>query len=138
MSEEIIWSDVRASFARRPSIASNQARWYNKGILRKGYSVPREFSWIQNYKLMSFDLKHWWNLVLYFFFFFFFFSNCWLGPNFNILLKLRKISACVSTTIFLLKTFNARFYPSRKFTFTKFLQKYGSLSLFYSIERVKY
>ena len=28
-----------------------QTRWYNKRILRKGYSVLRDFSWIENYKL---------------------------------------------------------------------------------------
>ena len=33
------------------SVASNQTRWYNKRILVKGYSVPRDFSWIENYNL---------------------------------------------------------------------------------------
>ena len=37
------------------NVASNQViwqtRWYNKRILKKGYSVPRDFSWIENYKL---------------------------------------------------------------------------------------
>ena len=28
------------------NVASHQTRWYNKRILRKSYSVPREFSWI--------------------------------------------------------------------------------------------
>ena len=36
------------------SIASYQTRWYNKIILRKGYSFSRDFSWIENYKLKSF------------------------------------------------------------------------------------
>ena len=39
------------------SFASNQVikqtMWYNKRILRKGYSVPRYFSWNENYKLLS-------------------------------------------------------------------------------------
>ena len=39
------------------SVASNQViqqtRWYNKRISRKGYSVPRDLSWIKNYKLIS-------------------------------------------------------------------------------------
>ena len=37
------------------SVASNQViwqtRWYNKRILIKDYSVPWDFSWIENYKL---------------------------------------------------------------------------------------
>ena len=32
------------------SVTSYQTRWYNKRILGKGYSVPRDFSWIENYK----------------------------------------------------------------------------------------
>ena len=36
------------------SIGSYQTRWYNKIILRKGYSFSRDFSWIENYKLKSF------------------------------------------------------------------------------------
>ena len=47
--EETIGFDVNASFASRS--VSRLIRWYNKGILRKGYSVPRDFSWIENYKL---------------------------------------------------------------------------------------
>ena len=35
------------------SVASNQIRWYNKRILRKSYSIPRDFSWIENYKLYT-------------------------------------------------------------------------------------
>ena len=34
------------------SVVSHQTRWYNKRILRKGYSVLRDFSWIENYKLI--------------------------------------------------------------------------------------
>ena len=33
------------------SVPSNQTRWYNKRILRKGYSIPRDFLWIENYKV---------------------------------------------------------------------------------------
>ena len=37
-------------------VASNQmiqrTRWYNKRILRKGYSVPPDFSWTENCKLI--------------------------------------------------------------------------------------
>ena len=48
-------------FWKSSSVASNQVieqtRWYNKGILRKGYSVPRDFSWIENYKLITSNLK---------------------------------------------------------------------------------
>ena len=47
--EETIWFDVKASFASRP--LSRLVRWYNKIIFRKGYSVPRDFSWTANYKL---------------------------------------------------------------------------------------
>ena len=32
--------------------ASRLIRWYNKRILIKSYSVPRDFSWIENYKLI--------------------------------------------------------------------------------------
>ena len=46
--------------------------------------------------------------------------------HYNIYLNLRKNSACVRKTYFLLKTFSARFHPSRKSRITKFLQKYGS------------
>ena len=72
---------------------------------------------------MSFDLKHSWNFVLYFFLF-----KLLVRAHkvYNIQLKLRQNSACVSKTYFLLKTFSARFHPSRKSIFTKFLQKYGS------------
>ena len=35
-------------------IASYQTRWYNKRILRKGYSFSGDFPWIKNYKLKSF------------------------------------------------------------------------------------
>ena len=68
---------------------------------------------------ISFDLKHCWNLVLYFLFF------C-AHKLYNIKLKLRKHSVCVSKTYFLLKTFCTRFHPSRRSIFTKFLQKYDS------------
>ena len=41
--------------SKSSSVMSNQVlqqtRWYNKRILKKGYSVPRDFSWIENYKL---------------------------------------------------------------------------------------
>ena len=47
--EETIEFDVKASFASRP--VSRLIRWYNKKILGKGYSVSRDFSWIENYKL---------------------------------------------------------------------------------------
>ena len=30
-----------------------QTRWYNKRILGKDYSVPQDFSWIENYKLIQ-------------------------------------------------------------------------------------
>ena len=33
-------------------VVSHQTRWYNKRMLTKGYSVPREFSWIKNHKLI--------------------------------------------------------------------------------------
>ena len=47
--EIIIGFVVKASFASRP--LSRLIRWYNKRILRKGYSIPQDFSWIENYKL---------------------------------------------------------------------------------------
>ena len=52
--EETIGFDVKASFASRP--VSRLISWYNKRILIKGYSVPRDFSWIENYKLNVLDL----------------------------------------------------------------------------------
>ena len=47
---EIIGFDIKASFVSRP--VSRLIRWYNKRISRKGHSVPRDFSWIENYKLI--------------------------------------------------------------------------------------
>ena len=47
--EETIGFDVKPSFSSCP--VSRLIRWYNKRILRKGSSVPRDFSWIENYKL---------------------------------------------------------------------------------------
>ena len=60
-----------------------------------------------------------------FVFFFFFCSNCCL-ELINFIIFERKNSAYLSKTYFLLKTFSARFHPSRNSLFTKFLQKYGS------------
>ena len=54
--KEIICFDLKASFVNR--LVSrlirwyNKTRWYNNRILRKGYSVSRDFSWIENYKLI--------------------------------------------------------------------------------------
>ena len=48
--EEAIGFDVKASFVS--CAVSRLIRWYNKRILRKGYWVPRDFSWIEN-KLFS-------------------------------------------------------------------------------------
>ena len=53
--EETIGFEVKASFVSRP--ISRLIRWYNKRILIKGYSVPRDFSWIENYKLSKPILK---------------------------------------------------------------------------------
>ena len=50
--EETIGFDVKATFVSRPM--SYLIRWYNKIILIKGYSVPRDFSWIENYKLFCY------------------------------------------------------------------------------------
>ena len=47
--EERIGFDV----CKASSVASNQTSWYNKRTLRKEYSVPRDFSWIENYKLKT-------------------------------------------------------------------------------------
>ena len=58
-------------------------------------------------------------------FVFFFFSNCCL-ELINFIIFEQKNSACLSKTYFLLKTFSARFHPSRNSLFTKFLQKYSS------------
>ena len=44
-----IW---RKSLVCTTSVASYQNRWYNKIILRKGYLILRDFSWIENYKLI--------------------------------------------------------------------------------------
>ena len=48
--EEIIGFGSKASFAS--CRLSRLIRWYNKRILRKGYSVPR-VSWIKNYRLKT-------------------------------------------------------------------------------------
>ena len=54
--EETIEFDVKASFASRP--VSCLISWYSnqeiqqKNSDKKGYSVPRDFSWIENYKLI--------------------------------------------------------------------------------------
>ena len=40
--------DVKALFASYP--VSRVIGWYNEGTLIKDYSVPRDFSWIENYK----------------------------------------------------------------------------------------
>ena len=49
--EETIGFDVKASFESRP-LSRRLIRWYNETILIKGYSVPWDFSWIENYKLI--------------------------------------------------------------------------------------
>ena len=54
--KEKIRFDVKASFASR--LVSRLIRWYNKRILIKGYSVPRDFSWIENYKLYLVKLEY--------------------------------------------------------------------------------
>ena len=50
----IIWR--KGLVCKSSRVASNQViqrnRWYNKRILIKGYSVPQDFSWIKNYKLL--------------------------------------------------------------------------------------
>ena len=51
--EETIGFDVTVSFASHP--VSRLIRWDSRRILRKGYSVPRDFSWIENYKLCYYD-----------------------------------------------------------------------------------
>ena len=40
------------------NVASNQTSWYKKRILKKGYSVSRDFSWIENYKLFTFNISN--------------------------------------------------------------------------------
>ena len=50
--EETIGFDVMASFARRPVLRLIKSGDITKCLI-KGYSVPRDFSWIQNYKLIS-------------------------------------------------------------------------------------
>ena len=52
--------DVIAWFASRPVL--RLIRWYSKlgditRILIKGYSVPQDFSWIENYKLLCLSLS---------------------------------------------------------------------------------
>ena len=48
-----IW--CKGLVCKSSSVASIQVIWqtrrHNKRILRKGYSVPQDFSWIENYKL---------------------------------------------------------------------------------------
>ena len=46
-------------------IASHQTRWYIKRMLTKGYSVPRDISWIENYDWYDSHLLHGaWNFCL--------------------------------------------------------------------------
>ena len=67
---ETIVFDIKASFASRS--LSRLIRWYNKPgynerNLRKGYSIPRDCSWIENYKLNSQAVAHkavWWGAPL--------------------------------------------------------------------------
>ena len=47
-----IW--LKGLVCKASSVAFRQSRWYNKIILTKGYSVPRDFSWTENYKLFKF------------------------------------------------------------------------------------
>ena len=51
-----IW--LKYLVCKSSSVASNQViqqtSWHSKRILRKGYLVPRDFSWIENYKLKQF------------------------------------------------------------------------------------
>ena len=47
--EETTGFDANTSFTSRP--VSRLIRWYNKRIFEKSYSVPRDFSWIESYKL---------------------------------------------------------------------------------------
>ena len=57
--KEPIEFDLKASFPSRPvsrlikwyNRPGDTTRWYNEIILRKGYSIPRDFLWIENYKL---------------------------------------------------------------------------------------
>ena len=99
--EETIWFDVKDSFASRP--VSRLIKWYNKPgdktkeILRKGYSVPWDFSWIENYKL------HCGSIILLFFCFFF----------------LRKVSS-----FFFCRFFNKIVKPKCKTPFSKLLKGY--------------
>ena len=66
--EETIGFDVKASFASRPLSHLirwyNKTRWSNKRILIKGYSVPWDFSWIENYKLFFFFFFHWFEWII--------------------------------------------------------------------------
>ena len=39
---------LKGLVCKASSVASQQTRWYNKRMFRKGYSVPRDFSWIEN------------------------------------------------------------------------------------------
>ena len=66
--KEIIGFDVKASFANRPVSHLirwyNKTRWYNNRILRKGYSVAGDFSWIENYKLIYSRQRLLWFILL--------------------------------------------------------------------------
>ena len=41
------------------SVASHQTMWYIRRMLTKGYSVPRDFSWVENYKPIWLGLVTW-------------------------------------------------------------------------------
>ena len=45
------------------SIFYTTPRWHNKRMLTKGYSVPQDFSWIENYKLIC-QKKGWLKFLL--------------------------------------------------------------------------
>ena len=51
-STDLLFWLLLTTFAFFYFVASHQTRWYNKRMLTKGYSVPRDFSWIENYKLI--------------------------------------------------------------------------------------
>ena len=64
----IIGFDVKTWFANCPVPRLirwyNKTRWYNNRILRKGYSVTEDFSWIENYKLMYSRQRLLWFILL--------------------------------------------------------------------------
>ena len=115
--EETIGFDVKNSFARRP--ASHLIKSSDIRILRKGYSFPRDISWIENYKQKTVKLPA---------------AN---GPAKEKVLETHRAKATFFRKMFYNKTIRC-FSGTHIFKVTKkMLEASGSLTHFYAQARKK-